>query len=133
MAGPPSQRTRQMEKGFTNTLYKRLLEAEALEKKKKKELKKEKKEKLAAMPSLCFALLCILFISLTLSHHVVFEEIGEMAFMPMSQSTSPGWPTLSKTSAMTSKLFRSSTQRKDNQQDPIMMTGFISELWIYSS
>jgi hypothetical protein len=43
MAGPPSQRTRQMEKGLTNTLYKRLLEAEALEKKKKKELKKEKK------------------------------------------------------------------------------------------
>ncbi len=87
------------------------------------------------MPSLRFALLCILFISLTLSHHVVFEEIGEMAgaFMPMSQSTSPGWPTLSKTSAMTSKLFISSTKRKDNQPDPIMMTGFISELWIYSS
>jgi hypothetical protein len=37
-AGPPSQRTRQMEKDFANTQYKRLLEAEALEKKKKKEL-----------------------------------------------------------------------------------------------
>ncbi len=32
-----------MEKDLANTLYKRLLEAEALEKKKKKELKKEKK------------------------------------------------------------------------------------------
>ena len=32
-AGPPSQRTRQMEKDFANTQYKRLLEAEALEKK----------------------------------------------------------------------------------------------------
>jgi hypothetical protein len=42
-AGPPSQRTRQMEKDFANTQYKRLLEAEALEKKKKKkELAKEK-------------------------------------------------------------------------------------------
>ncbi len=37
-AGPPSQRTRQMEKDFANTQYKRLLEAEALEKKRKKEL-----------------------------------------------------------------------------------------------
>jgi hypothetical protein len=42
-AGPPSQCTWQMEKDLANTLYKRLLEAEALEKKKKKELKKEKK------------------------------------------------------------------------------------------
>jgi hypothetical protein len=41
-AGPPSQRRRQMEKDFANTQYKRLLEAEALEKKKKKELAKEK-------------------------------------------------------------------------------------------
>jgi hypothetical protein len=41
-AGPPSQRTQQMEKDFANTQYKRLLEAEALEKKKKKELTKEK-------------------------------------------------------------------------------------------
>jgi hypothetical protein len=41
-AGPSSQRTRQMEKDFANTQYKRLLEAEALEKKKKKELAKEK-------------------------------------------------------------------------------------------
>jgi hypothetical protein len=45
-AGPPSQRTRQMEKDFANTQYKRLLEAEALEKKKKKELAKEKEAKL---------------------------------------------------------------------------------------
>jgi hypothetical protein len=45
-AGPPSQRTRQMEKDFANTQYKRLLEAEALEKKKKKELAKEKDEKI---------------------------------------------------------------------------------------
>ncbi len=37
-AGPPSQGTRQMEKDFANTLYRRALEAEALEKKKKKEL-----------------------------------------------------------------------------------------------
>jgi hypothetical protein len=44
--GPPSQRTRQMEKDFANTQYKRLLEAEALEKKKKKELAKEKEEKI---------------------------------------------------------------------------------------
>ncbi len=41
-AGPPSQRTRQMEKDFANTQYKWLLEAEALEKKKKKEDAKEK-------------------------------------------------------------------------------------------
>jgi hypothetical protein len=40
--GPPSQLTRQMEKDLSNTLYKRLLEAEALEKKKKKEVAKEK-------------------------------------------------------------------------------------------
>jgi hypothetical protein len=45
-AGPPSQRTRQIEKDFANTQYKRLLEAEALEKKKKKELAKEKDEKI---------------------------------------------------------------------------------------
>ncbi len=45
-ARPPSQRTRQMEKDFANTQYKRLLEAEALEKKKKKELAKEKDEKI---------------------------------------------------------------------------------------
>jgi hypothetical protein len=45
-AGPPSQRTRQMEKDFANTQYKRLLEAEALEKKKKKELAREKEEKI---------------------------------------------------------------------------------------
>ncbi len=44
--GPPSQRTRQMEKDFANTQYKRLLEAEALEKKKKKELAKEKEAKI---------------------------------------------------------------------------------------
>jgi hypothetical protein len=43
--GPPSQRTRQMEKDFANTQYKRLLEAEALEKKKRKELAKEKEAK----------------------------------------------------------------------------------------
>jgi hypothetical protein len=45
-AGPPSQRTRQMEKDFANTQYKRSLEAEALEKKKKKELAREKEEKI---------------------------------------------------------------------------------------
>jgi hypothetical protein len=45
-AGPPSQRTWQMEKVFPNTQYKHLLEAEALEKKKKKELAKEKEEKI---------------------------------------------------------------------------------------
>ena len=45
-AGPPSQRTRQMEKDFAKTQYKRLLEAEALEKKKKKELAKEKEAKI---------------------------------------------------------------------------------------
>ncbi len=45
-AGPPSQRTRQMEKDFANTQYKRLLEAEALEKKKKKELAREREEKI---------------------------------------------------------------------------------------
>ncbi len=39
--GPPCQRTRQMEKDFAQTHYKRLLEAEALEKKKKKEVAKE--------------------------------------------------------------------------------------------
>jgi hypothetical protein len=44
-AGPPSQRTRQMEKDFANTQYKRLLEAEALEKKKKKELAQEIKNR----------------------------------------------------------------------------------------
>jgi hypothetical protein len=44
--GPPSQRTRQMEKDFANTQYKRLLEAEALEKKKRKELAKEKELKI---------------------------------------------------------------------------------------
>ncbi len=44
--GPPSQRTHQMEKDFANTQNKRLLEAEALEKKKKKELAKEKEEKI---------------------------------------------------------------------------------------
>jgi hypothetical protein len=45
-AGPPSQHTRQMEKDFANTQYKRLLEAEALEKKEKKELAREKDEKI---------------------------------------------------------------------------------------
>jgi hypothetical protein len=45
-AGPPSQRTRQMEKDFAATQYKRLLEAEALEKRKKKELAKEKEAKI---------------------------------------------------------------------------------------
>jgi hypothetical protein len=45
-AGPPSQRTRQMEKDFASTQYKRLLEAEVLEKKKKKELAKEKEAKI---------------------------------------------------------------------------------------
>jgi len=35
-----------MEKDFANTQYKRLLEAEALEKKKKKELAREKEEKI---------------------------------------------------------------------------------------
>jgi hypothetical protein len=44
--GPPSQRTRQMEKDFANTHYKWLLEAEALEKKKRKELAKEKEIKI---------------------------------------------------------------------------------------
>ncbi len=44
--GPPSQRTWQMEKDFANTQYKRLLEAEALEKKKRKELAKEKEVKI---------------------------------------------------------------------------------------
>jgi len=44
-AGPPSQRTRQMEKDLANTPYKRLLEAEALEKKKKKELAQEIKDR----------------------------------------------------------------------------------------
>jgi hypothetical protein len=44
--GPPSQRTRQMEKDFAATQYKRLLEAEALEKRKKKELAKEKEAKI---------------------------------------------------------------------------------------
>jgi hypothetical protein len=41
---PPSHRTRQMERDFTNTLLKRLEEAKALEKKKKKELQKEIKK-----------------------------------------------------------------------------------------
>jgi hypothetical protein len=45
-AGPPSQRTRQMEKDFATTQYKRLLEAEALEKRKKKELAREKESKI---------------------------------------------------------------------------------------
>jgi hypothetical protein len=45
-AGPPSQRTRQMEKDFATTQYKRLLEAEALEKRKKKELAREKETKI---------------------------------------------------------------------------------------
>ncbi len=45
-AKPPSQRTRQMEKDFANTQYKRLLEAEALEMKKKKEHAKEKDKKI---------------------------------------------------------------------------------------
>ncbi len=42
-AGPPSQRTRQMEKDLETTLLKRYEEAKALEKKKKKEkaIKKE--------------------------------------------------------------------------------------------
>jgi hypothetical protein len=42
-AGPPSQRTRQMEKELEKTLLKRYKEAKALEKKKKreKEIKKE--------------------------------------------------------------------------------------------
>ncbi len=44
-AGPPSQRTRQMEKDFANTLYKRLLETEALEKKKKKKELVQEREK----------------------------------------------------------------------------------------
>jgi hypothetical protein len=35
-----------MEKDFVNTQYKRLLEAEALEKKKKKQLAREKEEKI---------------------------------------------------------------------------------------
>ncbi len=47
-AGPLSQCTQQMEKDFADTLYKRLLETEALEKKKKKELASEReKEKKA--------------------------------------------------------------------------------------
>jgi len=45
-AGPPSQRTRQMEKDFVATQLKRLNEAEALEKRKKKELAKEKEAKI---------------------------------------------------------------------------------------
>jgi hypothetical protein len=44
--GPPSQHMRQMEKDFANMQYKRLLEAEALEKKKRKELAKEKEVKI---------------------------------------------------------------------------------------
>ncbi len=44
-SGPLSQRTRQMEKDFANTQYKRLLEAEALEKKKRKEKKRKEKQK----------------------------------------------------------------------------------------
>jgi hypothetical protein len=42
-AGPPSQRTRQMEKDLAHTLYQRLLEAKASKKKKKKDLEKTKK------------------------------------------------------------------------------------------
>jgi len=42
-AGSPLQRTRQMEKDLAHTLYQRLLEAEASEKKKKKDLEKAKK------------------------------------------------------------------------------------------
>ncbi len=40
-AGPPSQRTRQMQKDLEKTLLKRYEESKALEKKKKKEIKKE--------------------------------------------------------------------------------------------
>jgi hypothetical protein len=40
-AGPPSQRTRQMQKDLEQTLLKRYEESKALEKKKKKEIKKE--------------------------------------------------------------------------------------------
>jgi hypothetical protein len=40
-AGPPSQRTRQMQKDSEKTLLKRYEESKALEKKKKKEIKKE--------------------------------------------------------------------------------------------
>jgi hypothetical protein len=55
-AGPPSQRTLQMEKDLANTLYKRLLEAEALEKKKKKkELAQEKKDQKKAEDELVMA------------------------------------------------------------------------------
>jgi hypothetical protein len=39
--GPPSQRTRQMQKDLEKTLLKRYEESKALEKKKKKEIKKE--------------------------------------------------------------------------------------------
>jgi hypothetical protein len=39
--GPPSQRTRQMQKEFEKTLLKRYEESKALEKKKRKEFKKE--------------------------------------------------------------------------------------------
>ncbi len=40
-AGPPSQRTRQMQKDLEQTLLKRYEESKALEKKRKKEIKKE--------------------------------------------------------------------------------------------
>jgi hypothetical protein len=39
--GPPSQRTRQMQKDLEKTLLKRYEESKALEKKKRKEVKKE--------------------------------------------------------------------------------------------
>jgi hypothetical protein len=39
--GPPSQRTRQMQKELEKTLLKRYKETKALEKKKRKEIKKE--------------------------------------------------------------------------------------------
>jgi hypothetical protein len=55
-AGPPSQRTRQMEKDLANTLYKRQLEAEALEKKKKKELAQETEDRKKAEDELVKAI-----------------------------------------------------------------------------
>ncbi len=57
-AGPPSQRTHQMEKDFANTQYKHLLEAEALEKKKKKELAREKEEKIKQEKEFTKAVYC---------------------------------------------------------------------------
>jgi hypothetical protein len=47
-----------MEKDFANTQYKRLLEAEALEKKKKKKLAREKEEKIKQEKEFTKAVYC---------------------------------------------------------------------------